>query len=201
MFSLRRSHVARIAGAASLFACVALPLQAMAANTSAAKPVEPNVQSAQAQQSSPAQLQQQYIAVRRELMQIKAKAEHDDPALIKQSEQYRKELFAAMKKNGSDPQKMIESFNSMAAKLKDKTLPEAKRKALLGELRGLQMSFFAAEHKAMQEPALQATSKKLEEATLAAMRKTNSNTDKLIKEMQVLQGKLLKAQAGAAPTK
>lgn len=188
--SLRHTRFARIVGFLSLLAVMAAPLRAMAET--------PAAPAAQPQAAPAAQLQQKYLQVRAELMQIETKAVQSDKALVKRREAFREQLIGVMKKNGDDAQAMIASLKRIGTQLQDKTLAAAKRQELIGKARQVQMSLLAGERKAMQDAKLQAASKELKDATLAAMRKVDANTDKLLGEMRSLEAEIVKAHSGAA---
>lgn len=186
--SMTQFRLARVAGAITLLACAALPLKAMAQTPAApAAKAQPN--------NNVAQLEQKYLQLRNELGQIAAKAERSDPALIKQQEAFRKQLIAVMKKNGNDPQKMLDTFKSLIKQLQDKTLPPAKRQEIMTKLQQTQRALVAAERKAMQDPALQQARNKLEASIMAAMRKINPATDKMLAEMHALERQIMQARA------
>jgi hypothetical protein len=102
-----------------------------------------------------------------------------------------------MKKNGDDPQKMIDSLKTIGQQMKDKKLSDSKRSELLGKARQTQMGLIAAERKAMQDPKLMAARKELRTATMAAMRKIDPKTDKLLGEMRSIEQQVIKAHSGA----
>ena len=185
------SRAARTAGAVTLLACAALPLKAMAA--------APAAPAAQGQANQAAQLEQRYLQIRQELGQIAAKAERSDPSLAKQQEAFRKQLIAVMKKQGNDPQKMLDGFKNDIKQLQDKNLPAAKRQEIMRRMDQTQRALMAAEQKAMQDPALQQSRQKLQNAILAAMRKVDPNTDKLLAEMHTLERKIMQARSPAQP--
>ena len=185
----------RVAGLLSLLAFAAMPLRVMAA-----QPVTPSIQqpsNGSAGSSGMSQLQQKYIQVRRQLSQIEAKAVKSDVGLVKKREAFRQQLVDVMKKNGDDPKPMIASLKSLGKQLQDSKLPASKRKEVLTKARQTQMALATAERKAMQDPKLQASRKDLQNATLAAMRKIDPNTDKLVGEMRSIEKQVMKARSGS----
>ena len=185
----------RAAGLLSLLAFAAMPLRAMAA-----QPVTPTIQqpsNGSAGSTDMNQLQQQYIQVRNQLTQIEVKAVKSNPDLVKKREAFRQQLIGVMKKNGDDPQPMIDSLKSLGQQLQDTKLPASKRKEVLAKAQQTQMALLAAEQKAMQDSKLQASRKDLQDATLAAMRKLDPNTDKLMGEMRSIEQQVMKARSGA----
>ena len=186
----------RAVGLLSLLAFAAMPLRAMAA-----QPVTPTIQqpsNGSAGSTDMNQLQQQYIQVRNQLTQIEVKAVKSNPDLVKKREAFRQQLIGVMKKNGDDPQPMIDSLKSLGQQLQDTKLPASKRKEVLAKAQQTQMALLAAEQKAMQDSKLQASRKDLQDATLAAMRKIDPNTDKLMGEMRSIEQQVMKARSGAA---
>ena len=186
----------RAVGLLSLLAFAAMPLRAMAA-----QPVTPTIQqpsNGSAGSTDMNQLQQQYIQVRNQLTQIEVKAVKSNPDLVKKREAFRQQLIGVMKKNGDDPQPMIDSLKSLGQQLQDTKLPASKRKEVLAKAQQTQMALLAAEQKAMQDSKLQASRKDLQDATLAAMRKLDPNTDKLMGEMRSIEQQVMKARSGAA---
>lgn len=196
MKSISSSYVGfiRVAGLLSLLAVFATPLNVMAA-----QPVSPTIQQQSGNSGSAkkiVQLQQKYFQIRRQLGQIEAKAVKSNPALVKKQQAFRAQLIGVMKKNGKDPKAMIASIRSLGKQMQDKKISASKRQQLLGKARQTEMELLGAERKAMQDPKIQAASKDLRTATLAAMRKVNPNTDKLIGEMRAVQQKIIKAHNG-----
>jgi len=185
----------RAAGLLSLLAFAAMPLRVMAA-----QPVTPTIQqpsNGSAGSTDMNKLQQQYVQVRGQLSQIEAKAVKTDPGLVKKREAFRQQLIGVMKKNGDDPQPMIASLKSLGQQLQDTKLPTSKRKEALAKAQQTQMALLAAERKAMQDPKLQASRKDLNDSTLAAMRKIDPNTDKLMGELRSIEQQVMKARSGS----
>jgi hypothetical protein len=185
----------RAAGLLSLLAFAAMPLRVMAA-----QPVTPTIQqpsNGSAGSTDMNKLQQQYVQVRGQLSQIEAKAVKTDPGLVKKREAFRQQLIGVMKKNGDDPQPMIASLKSLGQQLQDTKLPASKRKEALAKAQQTQMALLAAERKAMQDPKLQASRKDLNDSTLAAMRKIDPNTDKLMGELRSIEQQVMKARSGS----
>ncbi|MEJ2633176.1 MAG: hypothetical protein P8011_13780 [Acidihalobacter sp.] len=196
MKSISSNHIrfVRVAGLLSLLAFIAMPLRAMAA-----QPVQPSAQTSAPNNGSAnmRELQQKYMQVRGQLTQIEAKAIKSEPELIKKRQAFREQLIGVMKKNGDDPQKMIDSLKTIGQQMKDKKLSDSKRSELLGKARQTQMGLIAAERKAMQDPKLMAARKELRTATMAAMRKIDPKTDKLLGEMRSIEQQVIKAHSGA----
>jgi hypothetical protein len=185
----------RAAGLLSLLAFAAMPLRVMAA-----QPVTPTIQqpsNGSAGSTDMNKLQQQYVQVRGQLSQIEAKAVKTDPGLVKKREAFRQQLIGVMKKNGDDPQPMIASLKSLGQQLQDTKLPASKRKEALAKAQQTQMALLAAERKAMQDPKLQASRKDLNDSTLAAMRKIDPNTDKLMGQLRSIEQQVMKARSGS----
>lgn len=187
----------RVAGLLSLLAVFAMPLRVMAAQAVSPHVQQPSGSAGNSGSSSKVvQLQQKYFQLRRQLGQIEAKAIKSNPGLVKKQHAFRAQLISVMKKNGKDPQAMIASIRSLSKQMQDKKISASKRQQLLGKARKTEMELLGAERKAMQDPKIQTASKDLRNATLAAMRKVNPNTDKLIGQMRTVQQQIMKAHKG-----
>lgn len=194
--SLRYTRFVHVAGLVSLLVFAALPLRAMA-ETSAASAKTPAAPAAKSHAPAINQLLQRYKQVSTELSQIRSKALKSDPALIKKGQALRQQMIDVMKKNGEDPQPMLDTLKSLGKQLQSKTLSASKREQLLGKARQTESALVAAERKALQNPKLQAEGKTFQQTVLADMRKVNPNTDKLIAELHSLSAQIMKASQGS----
>lgn len=188
-FSFRHARFVRTLGLCSMLTFLAAPVASMAGTPSAPAP-QPSAE------ASAQQLQQKYIEVRTALAKIEAKATNGDQSLAKKRVAFRKQLIAVMKKNGNDPQPMIASLHALGKQLQDKSLKASKREELIGKARKTQIALVTAERKAMQDPKLQTARKDLQDSTLAAMRKADPRTDKLLAELRSIETQIIKAHTG-----
>ena len=182
------SRLARLGAVMALMAVVMVPVASQAESKSAPAAAP----STQTQQGSFRQLQHQFMRIRADLTRIEGEAVKKNPQLLKMRDAFRQKLAAIMKKGGVDVKDQVKKLASIGKQLQVKNVSSAKRQELLHQARQVRLDLFAAEHKAMQNPGLQAMRKKLQEATLKTMREIDSNTDKLLAKIRDLEVKIVK---------
>ncbi len=161
-----------------------------------------------AQQS---QTMKQFQQARRHLQQVRGKlgtiqkaALKKHPELKAQESHLRDLVIQTMKANGHDPKTAVKQMKALQAKLSDKNLAKDKRHQAIQELQKRRRDLRKAQLQALHDKKVQAAQEKFRKGLLAAMRDQNSNTDKLITDLQNTEAKMRKIvmrarQAGGSP--
>jgi hypothetical protein len=182
-----RSLFARCTASRTLQALVAVaalgtltPLQAEPPAAPAGATAEQNDQMQAARQ-----LHGEYVELQNRLGMIQEKAVQAHPELQKQ-EQALQELMMAKMNSGSGKSTKDEmaAINQLEQKLRSEDTPESERQALMGEYQEKVKAFRTAQAQALKDPEVQKAQSALMDATLAAMKQQDPQTEQLMQQLQ-----------------
>lgn len=175
----------------ALVAVVALstltPLHAEAptAPQGATAPQEDQMQAAR-------QLHGEYVALQNRLNMIQEKAVKAHPELQKQQQALQELMMAKMSSGGKNPKEEMAELNELEQKLRSKDTPDSERQTLMAEYQEKARAFRMAQHQALQDPELQKAQAALMDATLAAMKQQDPQTEQLMQQLQQKQAQMKK---------
>ncbi|GAB3037130.1 hypothetical protein GCM10027285_20870 [Oleiagrimonas citrea] len=148
------------------------------------------------------QLMQSYRQKTQELRDIQQKAIKSNPKLAAEMKQLQADVNTSMRAHGYDMEKGSKRAESMIAKLKSgKKLSKAERMLTMKSFQAERQKMMKARNAAMQDPKVQKDRKAFEADMMAAMKKQDSHTGQLLKDVQALRTKIMAAMAAqrAAP--
>ena len=156
-----------------------------------------------ADQQEAQQLMQQYRQKASRLQQIHKETIEANPELATQQEEFEKKVRQAVEDEGYDVEQGQQRVQELAQKMQSGDLDQSERKAVMQDFQAERQEMTQARNKVMQKPEIQSAGQQLQEDTLAAMKKQNSNTQDLLDEMDSLrselQSKMPQQQSGQAP--
>lgn len=143
-----------------------------------------------ADQQKAQQLMQQYRQKASKLQQIHQQTIKDNPELASQQEQFEKQVRQAVENEGYNVDKGQQRVQEMAQKLQSGDLSDSERKAVMKDFQAERQQMMQARNAAMKKPEIQSAGKKLQNDTLAAMKKEDGDTQDLLDDMDSLRSKL-----------
>lgn len=157
---------------------------------------------AQASQDNTAQLMQSYRQKTAQLQGIQQKAIRNTPKLAAELKKFQDEMTASMGAHGYDVAKGHKRVQAMVAKLKSgKKQSKADREATMKAFQAEREKMMKARAAAMKDPKIQKDRMALQNDMIAAMKKQDSHTGQLLKDVKSLRSKILASMAAhrAAP--
>ena len=150
-------------------------------------PVEP--QGAAAAQGEPTQAAKQlldeYMELQSRLGMIQEKAVKAHPELQKQNQALEELMMAKMTSSiGKNAQDELVEIGKLEQKLRSKDTPESERKTLMVEYQDKAKAFHAAQLEVLQDPDVKKAQTTLMDATLAAMKEQDPQTEQLVEQLQ-----------------
>jgi len=153
---------------------------------------------ASADQQQAQQLMQQYRQKATKLQQIHEETIKSNPQLAAEQEKFEKQVRTAVQKQGYDVDKGQKRVQEMAQKLQSDDLSDSERQAVMKDFQAERQQMVQARDAALQKPEIQSAGEKLQKDTLAAMKKQDGQTAKLLDDMDSLRTKLRSAMPAPA---
>jgi len=154
--------------------------------------------SAAATDQQPQQLMQEYRQKAAKLQQIHEETIKANPSLAAEQEKFEKQVRSAVQDQGYDVDKGQQRVQEMAAKMQSGDLSDSERQALQKDFQAERQQMVQARDAALEKPEIQSAGEKLQSDTLTAMKKQDSQTTKLLDDMESLRGKLQSAMPSPA---
>lgn len=145
-------------------------------------------------QNNTQQLMKTYRSDMQQLEQIHDKTIKNNPQLAKEQQQFQDQLKSAIKKQGYDVNAGQKRMQAMAKKLQSGNLSDQKRKQVMQNFQQERQQMVKARNKALSNSDIQQSGQKLQNDTMAAMKKQNPKTTQLISEIKSVRGKLQQQQ-------
>jgi hypothetical protein len=167
-------------------------------------PVEPQgAADAQGESTQAAkQLRDEYIELQSRLGMIQEKAVKAHPELQKQNQALEELLMAKMTSSiGKNAQDELVEIGKLEQKLRSKDTPESERKALMVEYQDKAKAFHAAQLEVLQDPDVKKAQTTLMDATLAAMKEQDPQTEQLVEQLQQKQEQMRQMMESAGHTR
>jgi hypothetical protein len=131
------------------------------------------------------QLHGEYVELQNRLGMIQEKAVQAHPELQKQQQALEDLMMAKMtSSSGTSAKDELVAIDQLEQKLRNKDTPESERKTLMGEFQKRAKVFREAQLQALQDPEVQKAQTALMDATLAAMKQQDPQTEKLVEQLQ-----------------
>jgi len=130
------------------------------------------------------QLHGEYVELQKRLGTIQEKAVKAHPELQKQQQALEELMMAKMNSSGANPKDEMAALNKLEQKLRSKDTPDSERQTLMAEYQERAKTFRTAQHQALQDPEVQKAQSALMDATLAAMKQQDPQTDQLMQQLQ-----------------
>lgn len=143
------------------------------------------------------QMMKSYRQDAQQLKQIHDKTIKNNPQLAKEQDQFQETVQEAIKEQGYDVEAGQQRMQKMAKKLQSGDLSDQQRKQVMQKFQSERQKMVKARNAAMSQPEVQKQGEKLQQDTIAAMKKQNPKTTQLISEMKDVRGKLQQQQGGA----
>jgi hypothetical protein len=137
----------------------------------------------------PDALEQEFLQLQQRLAQAQQKAIENNPGLQDKAGEMEDLVTEKMRAAGYDPGGIMETLLVAQGKLQDERLTEAERRAVLEsrEVREAQQQLQQAQEAVMKDPEVIAAQKTLEDEMMAAMRKEEPETDRIIERLEAIQ--------------
>jgi DNA repair ATPase RecN len=137
----------------------------------------------------PGGLEQEFMQLQQRLAQTQQKAIENNPTLQNKADEMEDLVTEKMRAAGYDPGGIMETLLAAQGKLQDGSLSDAERRAVLEsrEVREAQQQLQQAQEEIMKDPEVIAAQKALEEEMMAAMRKEEPETDRIIERLEQIQ--------------
>jgi len=136
------------------------------------------------------QLHGEYVELQKRLHTIQEKAVKAHPELQKQQQALQELMMAKMSSGGKNPKDEMTAINKLEQKLRSEDTPDSERQTLLTEYQERARAFRTAEHQALQDPEVQKAQAALMDATLAAMKQQDPQTEQLMQQLQQKQAQM-----------
>ncbi|MFZ0468071.1 MAG: hypothetical protein WAL92_04045 [Thiogranum sp.] len=130
------------------------------------------------------QLHGEYVDLQKRLGMIQEKAVKAHPELQKQQRALEELMMAKMSSGGANPKDEMAALNKLEQKLRSEDTPDSERQTLMAEYQERAKTFRTAQHQALQDPEVQKAQAALMDATLAAMKQQDPETEQLMQQLQ-----------------
>jgi len=175
-----RSLYARCTAARALFALVAV------AALGAIPPVQAEPPAAQEDSMQAArQLHGEYVELQNRLGMIQEKTLEAHPELQKQEQALVDLMMAKMSGSGGSAKDELAAIEKLEQTLRSEDTPDSEREALMTQYREKATAFRSAQMQALQDPEVKKAQSALMEATLAAMKQQDPQTEELMQQLQL----------------
>lgn len=155
-----------------------------------------NAQPNQEQMKSILQIRQHLNQVEQQLSKIQHEAMSGNAALQKKQNAFESLLMSTMRDKGYKPQEDMKRLNALREKLRSGGLKPKERSGLIAEFQQKSMRLRKAQAEAFADAKVKKAQQDLQDAVVAAMKKKDPNTSKLLKQMDEDKRKLDKLRSG-----
>jgi hypothetical protein len=148
------------------------------------------------------QLHAEYVGLQQRLLAIQKKAVQAHPELNKQGQDLEALMMSKMTSStGINAKDEMAAINEMEQKLRDKTTPDSERQKLMPEYQKRVKAFRNAQIQVMQDPEVRKAQAAMMEATIAAMKEQDPQTEELMAQVEQKQAQLQKLIESAGQAK
>lgn len=150
----------------------------------------------QAGSNNIAQMMQSYRQKNSQLRAIQQKTLKNTPKLAAEMKKFQSEVNSSMRAHGYDLVKGRKHMEAMAAKLNSKKkMSKAEHDSTMQSMQAERQKMMKARAAVMKDPKIQKDGKMLQDHMLAAMKKQDSHTGQLLKDVKTLRSKILASMA------
>ena len=141
-------------------------------------------------------LMQSYQQKIEQLKGIQQKTIHDNPKLAAEMKHFNTEVNTSMRAHGYDMAKGRKRVEAMAAKFKSgNKMTKAERMSAMASFEAERQKMMTARAAVMKEPRIQKDGKMLQQDMIAAMKKQDSRTAGLLKDVNALRMKIMMSRS------
>lgn len=141
-------------------------------------------------------LMQSFRQKNAQLRDIQQKTLKNTPKLAAEMKQFQHEVDTSMRAHGYDLEKGRQHMQAMTAKLQSgKKMSKAEHASTMQSMQAERQKMMQARAAVMKDPKIQKDGKALQEHMIAAMKKQDSHTGQLLKDVQTLRSKIMAAMA------
>lgn len=174
----------------------AMPLRAQpSATPQGAAPSGPHGE----QMEAARKLHGEFMQLQQRLASIQQKAIEAHPELKKQEEDLQTMVMAKMSSAGADASGEMDAINEIEQKLRNPDTTESERQKLMPEYQKRAKAFRDTQMRVMQDPEVMKARAALVDATTAAMKQVDPQTEKLLEELKQKQAEMQKLMEQAVP--
>jgi hypothetical protein len=139
------------------------------------------------------QIHTEYMELQQRLAQIQQKTMKAHPELQKQEKAFMDLMLSKMSTGGTSAKDQMDSLHKLEEKLGNNSTPADERKKLMSEYQQKMTAFRTAQMQAMKDPQVEKARESLMNATVAAMKKEDPQTEQLMQQIEQKQAQLKKA--------
>lgn len=154
-----------------------------------------NAQPDQEQMKAMLQTRQHLDQVEQQLSKIQEETMSAHPELQKKQDEFKALLMSTMRDKGYKPQEDMKRLGELRQKLRSRGLQAKERNDLIAEFQQKSSRLRKAQEEAFADAKVKKAQKDLQDAVVAAMKKKDPNTSKLLKEMDEAKAKLDKLRS------
>jgi hypothetical protein len=180
-------------------AILAPAITSQAAPPTAAAPAPAPAPGKEGSMAAVQQIHSQYMKLQQQLAQIQQKTMQANPELQKQEKAFMDLLLSKMSTGGTSAKDQMDALHKLEEKLGNKDTPAADRQKLVSEYQQKMTAFRTEQMQALKDPEVQKARESLMEATVAAMKKQDPQTEQLMQQIEEKQAELKKIMESAAP--
>jgi hypothetical protein len=180
-------------------AILAPAITSQAAPPTAAAPAPAPAPGKEGSMAAVQQIHSQYMKLQQQLAQIQQKTMQANPELQKQEKAFMDLLLSKMSAGGTSAKDQMDALHKLEEKLGNKDTPAADREKLVSEYQQKMTAFRTEQMQALKDPEVQKARESLMEATVAAMKKQDPQTEQLMQQIEEKQAELKKIMESAAP--
>jgi len=144
----------------------------------------------QEQMKSMLQTRQRLHQIEQKLTKIQKATISSHPELQKRQDQFKALLMSTMRDKGFKPQEDMKRLGELRQKLRSRGLKPKERNQLIAEFQQKSSRLQKAQQEAFNDDKVKKAQQDLQDAVVAAMKKKDPDTGKLLKEMDEAQQKL-----------
>jgi len=152
-------------------------------------------QADQERMKSMLQARQHLHQIEQKLTKIQKATISSHPELRKQEDKFKSLLMSTMRDKGFKPQEDMKRLGELRQKLRARGLEPKERNQLIAEFQQKSSRLQQAQQEAFSDKKVQQAQQDLQDAVVAAMKKKDPDTSKLLKEMDETQKKLDQLQS------
>lgn len=134
----------------------------------------------------------EYMNLEQRLAQIQQKTMQAHPELQKQEKSFMDLMLSKMSTGGTNAKEEMDSLHKLEEKLSNKDTPADERKKLMSEYQQKATAFRTAQMQALKDPEVEKARESLMNATVAAMKKEDPQTEQIMQQIEQKQEQLKK---------
>jgi uncharacterized membrane protein YdfJ with MMPL/SSD domain len=130
------------------------------------------------------ELHGEYVALQKRLNQIQAETMKAHPELKEKEQAFMDLMMSKMDTSGSTAEEDLAEMKKLEQKLRSSDTPESERKELMSTYQEKAMAFRAAQVEALKDPEVQKAQAELMDATMAAMKEQDPQTEEIMQQLK-----------------